>query len=186
MNVSQIAFQYTVCGKTAVVGEGFQGREAEQPYPSLFQIPVYLNGEHDFPLAESAIIRVGRAIGLIHPYALIGMPDIPGELKYRLAETQQGFILFGHMKLSEAYWGPSEGSVDWCAAVARDAMAPAFWERKDARRRVLKAMLWGHFRHLFSGCTLIEELEEFRFKSAWLEQLARAYFREVILPKPPE
>ena len=29
MNVSHIAFQYTVCGKTAVVGEGFQGREAE-------------------------------------------------------------------------------------------------------------------------------------------------------------
>lgn len=28
--------------------------------------------------------------------------------------------------------------------------------------------------------------EGFRFTSVWLEQLARAYFREVILPKPPE
>ncbi|MCE2847495.1 MAG: hypothetical protein LW707_10805 [Sphingobacteriales bacterium] len=139
MNRNAVAAGQAVLGLVVQFGVGLMPhKEQEEPAFVVDSIPVYHIGYNPYELERPSLKQRMKWGEFIHPYMMIGMPDVPGKVKlYVNAGDEKYYIMIACAQLDPSYSGPSYpffAIACWTPKVAGDS-------RIKAGERMFHAML---------------------------------------------
>ena len=158
-HMNYIALQQNILGKSLVFGQGAIGREELEPVQSKSGLNIYMNGQNKIP-PHGEIINQKFIGDLIHPAAMMGMPDTSGELTYYLCTSAESYFIVLGLKLDEVVNGISESCYDLLGIIFKKDLPDSFSNENDLLYDLCEEILFLHFDYLFDCYESIEDIND--------------------------
>ena len=170
--MNSIALNQTVLNKNLVVGQGFKGGDKKTANKTPSGYYVWINGVHDMP-AHDEVIDYHLLAKVEHPSLLFGMGDCSGELRYWLGETDNEYVLFAGVNLSETRDDPNAFAIDVASMTFKDRVPINQSEHAKNLYQIAGNLLLAHFAH-FLG---LDGGEEFK---GYIDKETNSYLLSVV------
>jgi hypothetical protein len=158
-HMNYIALQQNIIGKSLMFGQGAIGKEEIEPIQSKSGLNVFINGQNIIPSHGEILDK--KFIGeLIHPAAMIGMPDTSGELTYHLCTTNDSYFIVVGLKLDDEVNGNSESCYDLLGIIFKKDLPDSFSNENDLLYDLCEEILFLHFDYLFDCYESIEDIKD--------------------------
>lgn len=148
---------------------------SNNPINTELGLKLYLNGQINLP--ENSPLIDGIIIGkLIHPYAMIGMPSLKGELTYEFWETKFEYLIIVRLKLAKS----KEESEAILSLIKKNQLPHNIKPAKENFRVIIREMTTSHFELLFEQYDNFNELkkEKWKINEDYLSELILNYFSQ--------
>ena len=183
-HMNYLALNQNILFKPLRIGAGpVEGTQLE-PIISSIDIPIYLNGKHNFSEIFSGNIHLTELSNLgqiTHPNAMTGMPGQIGELTYDLGISDDYHIIIVRLKLDESTNGKSTEASEILSIVKNSDIPESFFEQWMYKLEIARSLLYPHFKELFefyeSYSSLIDSDFIVESESA-LEEIIREFFED--------